>query len=290
MNKALHVRPIPIPSGADHPSPPNNVLPKHEFSMGFIAPKGSGKTTLLMNLLHYYSKYFHSIVIMSPTINNDEKWDWIKKLPLLAENLKLKSVIQELKQSHLKDGEIVRRPGDQKLPDIDEKHSPIIPEGCFLTEYSPDLLAEILHEQDQMVKTLKKAGYTKHLANRLLLVFDDLVGSELFSSKKRNPFKTLATNHRHLSASVLMVTQAYKEIPKTVRTQFSCMIIFEIPNDNEVKAIYEENSMKMKFPQWNELYTYAVDGDHDFMYINYQQKDKEKRVMKNFTEYLHYQK
>lgn len=34
--KDLTVKPIPTPSGADHPMPPADVLPKHEFSMGFI--------------------------------------------------------------------------------------------------------------------------------------------------------------------------------------------------------------------------------------------------------------
>lgn len=34
--KKLVIKPIPTPSGADHPEPPNDVLPKHEFSMGFI--------------------------------------------------------------------------------------------------------------------------------------------------------------------------------------------------------------------------------------------------------------
>jgi len=38
-------------------------------------------------------------------------------------------------------------------------------------------------------------------------VFDDLVGSSLFSAKKDNPFKKLNSNHRHYSASLLMVTQ-----------------------------------------------------------------------------------
>lgn len=34
--KSLIVKPIPTPSGADHPAPPSDVLPRHEFSMGFI--------------------------------------------------------------------------------------------------------------------------------------------------------------------------------------------------------------------------------------------------------------
>jgi Ni2+-binding GTPase involved in maturation of urease and hydrogenase len=71
----LEVKPIPV-SGHEHPSPPHDMLPRHEFSMGFIAPKGAGKTTTLINLLRFYKGYFHTIVIFSPTVKNDEKWDW----------------------------------------------------------------------------------------------------------------------------------------------------------------------------------------------------------------------
>ena len=35
----LVIKAIPTPSGADHPEPPNEVLPKHEFSMGFIGKR-----------------------------------------------------------------------------------------------------------------------------------------------------------------------------------------------------------------------------------------------------------
>jgi Ni2+-binding GTPase involved in maturation of urease and hydrogenase len=72
--KNLIVKPIPIPSGATHAEPPHSVLPKHEFSMGFIAPKGSGKTTALINLIDFYKGYFNKIIIFSPTVKNDEKW------------------------------------------------------------------------------------------------------------------------------------------------------------------------------------------------------------------------
>ena len=103
------------------------------------------------------------------------------------------------------------------------------------------------------------------------------MGSSLFNGKKDNPFKMLNTNHRysflltrHYSVSLLMVSQAFKEIPKTVRTQFSCLIIFEIPNEREVEVIYEENPMYLKRDDWMEVYHHAVSGDHSFLFLNYQ--------------------
>lgn len=70
------VKAIPTPLGCEHPEPPHDVLAKHEFSMGIIAPKGSGKTTLICNMLGFYKGYFHTIYIFSPTLKNDEKWNW----------------------------------------------------------------------------------------------------------------------------------------------------------------------------------------------------------------------
>lgn len=72
--KNLKVDPIPV-SSIDHPDPPSDILPRHEFTIGLIAPKGSGKTTTLIRLLDFYRGFFHRIVVFSPTVKNDEKWD-----------------------------------------------------------------------------------------------------------------------------------------------------------------------------------------------------------------------
>ncbi len=75
-DKVLKIKPVPVPKGYDHPEPPHEILPKHEFTMGIIAPKGAGKTTLIANLLYYYRGYFNNIFVFSPTVLSDEKWDW----------------------------------------------------------------------------------------------------------------------------------------------------------------------------------------------------------------------
>lgn len=79
INMKLTVEAIPTPKGFAHPPARHDALPKHEFSMGLIAPKGSGKTTVLCNLLKFYKGYFHSILVFSPTVASDEKWDWYYK-------------------------------------------------------------------------------------------------------------------------------------------------------------------------------------------------------------------
>jgi hypothetical protein len=276
----LTVEAIPTPKGFQHPPAPHDALPKHEFTIGLIAPKGSGKTTVLCNLLKFYKGYFHSILVFSPTVANDDKWEWVKKQKLLAENKPLK---KWLANRTGEENTVVEAP--KMEVDMPEFEGGQIPEDCFFSEYDEETLRSVMDEQNKMITLLSQHGKSKHLANRLLIIFDDLVGSSLFSGKKNNPFKTLNANHRHYSASLLMVTQAYKEIPKTVRTQFSCLIVFEIPNDREVIVIYEENPMSLKQDQWYQVYNHAVDGDHNFMFINYQ-KPKRLRIMKNFSKVL----
>jgi hypothetical protein len=289
--KSLPIEPVPIPTTARHDQAPYDVLPNHEFSMGLIAPKGAGKTTLICNLLNFYKGYFHSIIVFSPTVANDEKWDWVKKQPLLAENKKLKKWLQDKKEKK-QTNPIIAAPNAHagEFNWLDENDTPDkfdgqIPENCFYTEYDEEDLKTILSQQQKMIEYLKDHGKTKHLANRILFLFDDLVGSSLFSGARKNAFKMLNTNHRHFSSSLIMVSQAFKEIPKTVRTNFSCLILFEIFSDGELEAIYNEFPMGLKRPEWDEMYQHCIAGDHNFLYYN-MQKPKKLRLMKNLTEVL----
>ncbi len=284
--KPLVVKPIPVPLDS-HPEP-QGTIPKHEFTMGLIAPKGAGKTTTICNLLHFYKNYFHTIMVFSPTIDSDEKWDWVKKQPLLLQNKPLEQWLASLEQK--KEEGIVHRGGAnmQTLANkaaLNKDFKASIPEDCFFDTYTEDKLMEVMEEQMEMIKLLKKHGKSKYLANRILVIFDDLVGSGLFGGERGNYFKGLNTRHRHYSASFIMVSQGYKEIPKTIRTNWTCLVVFEIGNEKEVEVIYEEYAMGLKKEDWLEVYKYATRDDHSFLFLNYQ-APRGQRIMKNFTEYL----
>lgn len=279
VKNPLTIRPVPVPVGAHHPNVPHEqVLPQHEFTMGLIAPKGSGKTTLIANLLRLYQGYFHTIVVFSPTLHADEKWDYIRGLPLLGENKDLKKFMEKKQKN--KDEAVVGSKGMTHKP-----FDPHIPDAMFMTEYDETTLRDIMTEQMDQIETIEALGGTKHLANRILFIFDDLVGSNLFSGTRKSPFKMLNTNHRHHSASILMVSQAYKEIPKTIRTNWTALITFEIPNEAEVKVVYEENPVGLKRDTWDQVYRHCTQGDYDFMYINVK-RPRALRVMKNFDQFV----
>lgn len=282
---------VPVPD-VDHPEPPFDMLPKHEFTMGLIAPKGSGKTTTMINLIEIYKGYFHNIIIFSPTVASDEKWDYIKeKKGMICQNIELmhwvNTMTKRLKSIKLVEGAPVKNDFEGLVDDYDPDFDGKLAEDCFYEDYNEETLRMIYTKQMTLVKLLKKHGQTKHLANRLLIIFDDLVGSQLFSNARGNIFKGFNTRHRHYSCSMWMVTQAYREIPKTVRTNYTCMVLFEICNEKELEAIHDEYPMSVNnFHQWLEMYQYAVKEPFSFMYYNMQPKEKRKRVMKKFEEYI----
>jgi hypothetical protein len=78
-----------------------------------------------------------------------------------------------------------------------------------------------------------------------------------------------------------MVSQAYKEIQKTVRTNWTSLLIYGIGNEKEVEVIYEEYSMGLDKNTWHKIYDHCTKDEHGFMFINYQQP-RHMRIMKNF--------
>ena len=150
-------------------------------------------------------------------------------------------------------------------------------------DYDEDDLASLMKETMTKIDGYRKKGFTKHYADRQLIIFDDLVGSTLFSAKKTNPFRILNTTLRHYSTSIMMVSQGYKEIPKTARVNATCVILFRIANEAEIKSIYEENSCGLPEKEWRAVYDFCTKEPFSFMLINYSKSEGE-RIWKNFDQ------
>ncbi len=286
----LEVKKIPVPKGDDHPPPPNGagIMPNHEFTMGLIGPKGVAKTTTIVNLIEIYSGYFHEIYIFSPTIKSDSKWDYVKQLKCQIENKPLKDWCRKMEQRESLNSPLQPAPiGIQFGSILEEKFSPTIPEDHFFDEYVMSKFKKIMDDNKRMVDMLKDHGKLKTLANRILFIFDDQVGSDLFYGKLKKYFTGVNTRHRHHSASMIMVSQGYKEIPKTIRTNWTCLLTYKIGNMKEIEVIYEEFEMGLNFEDWLALYRQATKEKFNFLFID-MYCDEEFKMRKNFDTALNY--
>lgn len=160
-------------------------------------------------------------------------------------------------------------------------------ESDFHEEYDESALDEIMDQQDRLTEKLKKQK--KSLVEnmpRLLWVFDDMVGSGLFNLRRDNSFKRLCVRRRHFYSSVIAVTQAYKEIPKTSRTNNNILILFRIDSDEELLAIYREYPMGLKHKEWLAVYNYCTRDPYTFIMFNLQTSNPDYKISKNFNEPL----
>ena len=161
-------------------------------------------------MLAFYKEQFHTILVFSPTIQSDEKWDWVKNQKLLVQNKPLLKWQKEMSEKYDKNAIVQKAPmsfGNDGPVNPKEGFTGYIPEECFFDDYDEETFKEIMEEQKTMINLLKKHGKSKYLANRILIIFDDLVGSSLFSGSRGSYFKGVNTRHRHYSASFIMVSQ-----------------------------------------------------------------------------------
>ena len=230
----------------------DKLIPKHPFSLLINSSKGAGKSTLLMNMLMFYKGLFHRIILFSPTVFLDEKWqDFISKTKLLK--------VKKQRTNYF--GQI----------DATQKEDEYIHE--IYTEYSNKVISDLRKIQEE----------TKPRKD-VLVIFEDSLGlNGVF--KQSSLIHKYLPNSRHLKTSFIFVSQNYKSIPRLLRNNNSGLILFQTPNDRELMMVYEENSAFLSKDDWMKLYNYIMQGPYNFMYINYQNK-KGRQICLNFEKIL----
>lgn len=124
------------------------------------------------------------------------------------------------------------------------------------------IISIIRGEQAQKKAKEKKTG--KKLPElRNLIIMDDVV-SDLPRSHKKNPITNLFYNCRHLNASIICISQSYKNIHPNLRKQADQLFIFPMANKKEVEALQDDWDIP------NEIFDYAFEdeSDHPFLLVN----------------------
>lgn len=242
-------------------------LPQHPFSLLLVAPKGGGKTNLICNLiLKQYKGYFHRVVVCSPTLENDPKWELVKETKhVVAQNKKLDHIMNGTQSKGNKTWKIV----DPEPKERKEKFEGYVYENDFFSDQTG--IFPIIEEQKTVIEYLRDNDHSKDakfIIDRILIVLDDQAG--LFRmSNNQNPMVNFVLKHRHYSTSIIIVTQAYKAIPKSIRTNMNALILFEIPNQAELDVIYEEYPDRLTFDEWMSLYWHIIESKpYAFFYMN----------------------
>jgi hypothetical protein len=114
---------------------------------------------------------------------------------------------------------------------------------------------------------------------RTLMIFDDIV-DEIPKGKKISAMNVIARNHRHYDLSTILLTQTFKAIDNSIRTNSTGHIVFNIDNNAERKKIMEELSNRFKIREFEELYNKCTCVPYGYIFIN----KYNKKIYKNFKE------
>ena len=110
-------------------------------------------------------------------------------------------------------------------------------------EYNESAVMEIVNEQVGIIHK-----YSKKKAPHLLFIFDDVVQD--LPMTRQNVMNKLFFSARHYNISLILLSQQYKMVARSVRLNASDIIIFQTGNNQEVQKIAEEQAIEVqKFKQ-----------------------------------------
>ena len=99
-----------------------------------------------------------------------------------------------------------------------------------------------------------------------LLIIDDCTHS-LKDNEISNMLAELSNNRRHLSLSIIILTQYLTSIPASVRSQISCAIIFKPANNKDLEKIKTE-FVNMGNEDFRLLCNFVFQTKHDHLFVN----------------------
>jgi len=145
-----------------------------------------------------------------------------------------------------------------------------------LNDSGIEQLDYVFEKQNELVEEM---GYLN--SPKILIIFDDVISSPRFMNS--NTFKRCFIQGRHINLSVIINTQKYHAIPRTMRLNCSDVCFFP-SSQSEVARIAEEFTPPSKnVRQFTMLISYATAEPYNFLYINTRAKRK---YRKNLDVYL----
>lgn len=267
-----------------YPQSQNSTLPRQYFVLAAIGPRGSGKTYSITQLIKAYedsppinpdgTKQDIRVFVISPTVDQQDSFKALKSIdPGDVYRSYKPSILEDILESmnHEKQ-ETLQYKRDLELF---QKFSKI----RTLNQLTSDELME-LNMRD--FEPPEKPKYPNGVSN--IICIDDMIGSELYRNG-HNPFMTLLLRNRHLSTNIILCSQSMKGIPKTIRGNISCWMVFKFGQKTILQDLYEEAGADVSEKTFFELFDEATNDAHNYLVIDFS-KPKSERFGQSFKYFL----
>lgn len=166
--------------------------------------------------------------------------------------------------------------------ELDDTYNALkLPEENFIKTFDVDILQTIL---DNRKKTITDKGIEWTGKNsRVLLIFDDMIAEKNFLNSQETLM--MFTLLRHYLCSVVICSQSFKKIPRSIRINANWLCIF--PSlESEIQIMLDEicpSGITKK--DFRKIIDYCTSGKYDFMNIQ-NHADPKERIRKNLSEII----
>lgn len=135
--------------------------------------------------------------------------------------------------------------------------------------------------KDLQEKRIEEAKGDKSKVKKMLIIFDDIVSHKKFCNSPI--FLQFAVMSRHWGVSLMILSQAYHRIPKSIRLQMSSIIFFKGSN-KELEVLTEDfNAPGLSAKEFKNIVSEATNTRYNFFYVDINRAIGSGRYRQNLT-------
>ena len=135
---------------------------------------------------------------------------------------------------------------------------------------------------DGQTKLLKEEGGVKTSKNAICIVIDDSIDMIAHTQGVKS-IDAMYMRGRHSNISIVITTQEYMKIPKTLRVNRSHFIVFHITNAREKKQIADEQNGGLSTKSFLTVCEEVWKTPYAFLYVNFTEPDMTRRFFNTFN-------
>jgi AAA15 family ATPase/GTPase len=152
-----------------------------------------------------------------------------------------------------------------------------IPTKYKFSTFSNDLLYLIIQKQKEVIEM-----YGKKRVRPILMVLDDIIDTGLLDP--RGAIELLAVRGRHLMITVIIVSQSFKRISRTMRLQLNALYFFRSNNIGEIDRVVEELVPKKNQQRMLMAIKNIFETPYAFITVDFDTTNMSRRFRKGLSE------
>ena len=119
-----------------------------------------------------------------------------------------------------------------------------------------------------------------------MLIVDDCQGTDMYTMCRRDLMNHMTIKHRHIPLTICYLVQSWTGLPRVIRLNATHFLIYKTGNKKQLSQIYENFGTYVSEKEFMDVYEYATQEPHGFLYIDTDPKEPYMRFRSGFNEFI----